>query len=264
MEQENKNISNSQDVEMKEEKTKKLFIVLIILLFFGATCYYYAGVNKNSEKVASVPATAENKAEKQAVSKNSEKIVKEEKKSEEKQETSKKEIVEQKPEIKTTKTKPTDKTAFLSLKSQYSGKNDPFSYSESNTVPPGSKSDASVASSAGNLPPVPNSSRGIGSLPGIPQGLQGIAPPGLAAPPAPKPEDLVIVKGFIGNKVIVEIGGVVEALSTYEKVGNVKVLSVNPSALTAEFQINGKKYTKIIKSLTEDYTGELQLVKKYY
>jgi len=260
MEQENKNIPNSQDFEIKEEKTKKLFIILIILMFFGATCYYYAGVNKKNQKIADVPVNIQNKKEQTqiAVPEKQEKIIKEEKK-----EILKSEKIQEKTEIKTTKTKPADKTAFLSLKSQYSGKNDPFSYSESNTVPPGSESGSSVASSAGSLPPVPNSSKGIGALPGIPQGLQGFSSTGIASPPAPKPEDLVIVKGFIGNKVIVEISGVVEALSVYEKVGNVKVLSVNPSALTAEFQINGKKYTKIIKSLTEDYTGELQLVKKY-
>jgi hypothetical protein len=251
MEQENE----VQTTELKEEKSKKIFIILIVLLLFGGTCYYYSGINNIPQpKLAKIEqAKTVLQKEKKPAQIELEKIQKAEKKPE---------IAKTEETTPKTKFKPTDKSSLLSLAGQSSGKHDPFSYSESQFMPTKSGTGENSVSYPSNLPPVPMAGS-TGTLPSLP-GFNSLSPSGLANPPAPKPEDLVTVKGFIGNKVIVEIDGIVEALNTNEKVSNVKVLAVNPSLLTARFEIDGKPVTKTIKSLTDDYNGDVQLVKNIH
>ena len=239
-----------QETELKEEKIKKIVILLIVSLIFGGTCYYYAGISNFQQKKLPKIVQAKtilNKEKKPAQLKKIEKVEK----------TT--EIVKTEESIPKTKFKPTDKSALLSLAGKNSGKKDPFSYSESQFIPFASSQGAN-SSYSGNFPPVPGAGS-MGTLPGLP-GFDPLS--GLAPPPAPKPEDLIIVKGFIGNKVIAEIDGVVEALNKNETIGDVKVLAINPEILTAKFEINGKPVTKTIKSLTDDYNGEVQLVKNLH
>ena len=242
-----------QEIELKEEKAKKIFIILIALLLFGGTCYYYNGINNFSRTKLAI-------TEQQGVDLNKEKRnvqikLNKIQKAETKSEVSESEIT---PKIKF---KPTDKSTLLSLAGKSSGKHDPFSYSESKFMPSSTVQGENPAF-AGKLPPVPASGN-TGTLPVL-QGFNPLSPSGLASPPAPKPEDLIIVKGFIGDKVIAEIDGVVEALNANDKISNVKVLAVDPSLLTAKFEINGKPVTKTIKSLTDEDNRNIQLVKNFH
>ena len=288
MEQEKieKNLPEVQETELKEEKTRKIFIIFIVLLLFGGMCYYYAGINKHfnlqsrhsklvsesiqqgSKSVINKPQILKSQTVPTLNQVQGNKAVRHDN-----PQVENNNITAQKPEeshktatteeiIPKTKFKPTDKSTFLSLKEKSSGKHDPFSYSESGFIPFTADYGQNTASYPGNLPPVPGTGN-TGTLPPLPT-LSGLPSAGLAPPPAPKPEDLIIVKGFIGNKVIAEIDGVVEALNTNEKISDVKVLAVNPSTLTAKFEINGKTVTKTIKSLTDEYNGDVQLVKNLH
>jgi len=288
MEQEKieKNLSEVQETELKEEKFKKIFIILTVLLLFGGACYYYAGINNfdpqtqprhaksNSASVQHGLKSVINQSqtlnqfqgdsfiqEKKTAPQNIEKTssiepTEKQHKNNDKISLTKKEATE-----KTTqkaKFKPAGKSDLLSLAGKSSGKHDPFSYSESKFTPFQEVSSKN-SNYPSNLPPVPEAGK-MGALPSIPT-LSGVSSFGLAPPPAPKPEDLISVKGFIGNKVIAEIDGVVEALNPNQKISNIKVLSVNPSTLTAKFEINGKIVVKTLKSLTDDYNGEVQIAK---
>jgi len=298
MEQEKieKNLPEVQETELKEEKSKKIFIILIVLLLFGGTCYYYAGINNSSDikiaktnhsvitedqrahKNSSITLNNQNQSNISLPDRSSRRLApqddsnikeKTEKISSieptEKQNKNNDEIsLKKEPAEKTaqkTKFKPAGKSDLLSLAEKSSGKHDPFSYSESKFTPFQETASGSSAYPT-NLPPVPGAGN-MGTLPSIPT-LSGVPSAGLAPPPAPKSEDLVSVKGFIGNKVIAEIDGVVEALNPNQKINNIKVLSVNPSTLTAKFEINGKTVTKTLKSLTEDYNGEVQIAKNMH
>lgn len=250
MEQETteKIFQEAQEAELKQERIKKIFILLFVSLIFGGTCYYYAGINNFQQKKLS-------KTEQLKMTINKEKKAAQLEKKPATLTTEAKKISHK------TKFKPTDKSTLLSFAGKNSGKHDPFSYSESQFMP-STATRGENSSFPTNLPPVPGAGN-MGTLPSLP-GMSGFPSSGLASPPAPKPEDLIIVKGFIGNKVIAEIDGVVESLNVNEKISNVKVLTVNPETLTAKFEINGKPYIKTFKTLTDDYNGEVQLAKNLH
>lgn len=251
------------EAEPEKEKSKKILIIFIALLLLGCTYYYYA--KSNTGKVISDSGIKTQIQDKKNILPISDKKAFRELAKIQKIENIAKKVTEVSvpDKVADKKIKPTDRSTLLSLAEKSSGKHDPFSYSESRFIPFTSEGGGnSITSFPGGLPPVPGS--GMGNLPSLP-GLPGtISSSGLAQPPAPKPEDLIIVKGFIGNKVIVEIDGVVEALSENEKVDNTKVLLVNRPALTAKFEINGKPFIKTLKSLTNDYEGNIQLVKNLH
>lgn len=284
MEQEKtaKNISEVQEIEQKEERSKKILIILMVLLLFGGTCYYYSGINNLSGKEVAVNHInkentysplkllysrfkPQNKTEKTKQTEQTKTVARKEIK----QEQPEKKLIAENPVETTknttpekpekTKLAPTGKSTLLSLAGKTSGKNDPFSYSESQFIPFASETGANSSYNSGTFPPVPGSGS-IGNLPSIP----GLPSMGLAPPPSPKPTDLVVVKGFIGNKVIAEIDGVVESLNVNERVNNIKVLTVNPSTLTAKFEIKGKTVTKTLQSLTDENNENIQLVKNLH
>lgn len=277
MEQEKmeKNISEVQEIEQKEERSKKILIIFIVLLLFGGTCYYYSGINNVSKKEASkekavsplnILCSRFKPQDNTAKTEQPKIVVQKEKKQEQPEKTltaekpadTAKNITPEKPEK--TKLAPSDKSTLLSYTGKSSGKHDPFSYSESQFIPFSSSGlSGSSSSNPGALPPVPGSGN-IGSLPSIP----GVPSMGLAPPPSPKPTDFVAVKGFIGNKVIAEIDGVVESLNVNDRVNNIKVLTVNPSTLTAKFEIKGKTVTKTLQSLTDENNENVQLVKNLH
>lgn len=233
---------------MEQEKLKKILVIVTVLVLFGGTCYYY-DYNKMANNQSKIVAQGE--IQKQEPVKIVTHIIKAEDKPQTKIETkTKKSPIPEPQKIINKKLKPTGKSDLLALAGSSSGKNDPFSCSESKYIPVSDTTSPNAASLPGSLPPVPSGGR-IGNLPSLP-GLPNINTAGsigLAPPPAPKPEDLVEIKGFIGNKVIAEVDGVVESLSENEKISSVKVLAVNPSTFTAEFQIKGKTVTKTMKSL---------------
>lgn len=275
--------------ELKEEKSKKILIVSMVLLLFGGTYYYYSFIKTNgssnieiaqnkpviSSQQESLPAlkisgsnlASQNKYEQTSPATN---IVPRKNRLEQLEEIQKAEknheiIKAENPEkIANTKFRPADKSTLLTLAGKSSGKHDPFSYSESKFVPfEADKNGKNSSYPAGKLPPVPMTGS-MGNLPSIP-GLPGYNPyntQGLAAPPAPKQEDLITIKGFIGNKVIAQIDGLVDAFNENDKSGNVKIIAVDPSALTAKFEINGKIFTKTMKSLSNEPNGNIELLSR--
>ncbi len=263
-----KNIAEIQETELKEEKTKKIFIIFVVLLLFGGTCHYYSGfkntvsktsnskiVLKNTQQKNNSLKSEQSKNFKQTAEENltQKKENKDKQKLKTKTEIQNKKAMPQKTPLN--KFKPTDKSTFLILSNKSSGKNDPFSYSESRFVPFDFDNEQHQNTNySGTLPPIPNAGS-MGTLPT----LAGL--PGLAPPPSPKPEESIQIKGFIGNKVIAEINGAVESLNANEKINNIRVISVDPLSYTAKFEINGKKISKTIKSLSDEHNGELQLVK---
>ena len=80
---------------------------------------------------------------------------------------------------------------------------------------------------------------------------------GLPAPPRSsdysrgKSLSNVIIKGFLGNKVIAEIGGITLSLGVNQTARGVKVLGIDHKNLTCDFKINGKKVTKTMKPIVK-------------
>jgi hypothetical protein len=254
---------------MEQEKAKKILVILAVLMLFGGTCYYY-GFNKPVNVV--VKAKGNNPTVLANISNVKEPVIK-------KEQVLKQIQPELKPEIKMqtdngqvkvpkqldkaepekivvfsspNKYKPTGKRDLLALAGKTSGKSDPFSYSESRSVLSSGDTKVNPLSMPTSLPPVPTGSK-IVNLPSLPPGLPGFNPSqGLAPPPAPRLHDEVLIKGFIGNKVIAEIDGVVESLAESEKVGTVKVLNVDSSNFTAKFLVKDKVVVKTLKTLTAE------------
>lgn len=248
---------------MNEEKTRKLLLIFIVLLFFGCTYYYYGSGkpleqpktaenlnDKTNNKIkpdrhaelvsAAIPQTTKTLVPKQQTLKQVQDDGKVQKEAGAQIKTG---IIETKAKPqKTTETKykPTDKSYLASLSAESSGKSDPFSYKESRCFSPNQNSEN------GAIPPI----SGIQDLPTLPT-LPGSSQ-AFDMPPTPKPEEPVVIKGFIGNKVIAKVNGVVEALSENQEVNNVKVLSINPSTSTVKFEINGKQVSKTMPSLADN------------
>lgn len=275
MEAENfeKNIQDVQEIELKEEKFKKILIIFIVLLLFGSTYYYYGFAKKNhSPQIAFVPDKIVKLNPETPVSIRKKKLESLEKiqKAEEIQDIKSETKLEIKPEkqaipvkVLKTKIKPTGKSDLLTLANKSSGKNDPFSCSESQYIPSSDRNNNS-SSLAGNLPPVPGAGS-MGNLPSLQNlpGLPNITPLNSAKIPQ-SPKDAIEIKGFIGNKVIAEIDGVIEALNENEKINNIKVLNINPLEYTAIFEINGKNITKTMKSISEENNENIEIVKNLH
>ena len=255
----NENIANEvQPQEIKEEKTRKLLVILVVLLFFGCAYYYY-GNQKLSFSVGKVIKKQEAKviAEKSSPEKiNNIKsetgLNKQENKEENTKPIEEENIIENTKEEKfpeTGKHKPTDKSYFTELSKVSSGKKDPFSFTESKFVP-----FAQIPSEGASFLP---GTRSLPTVQGFSSGNQI-----LDMPPTPKPEEAVVIKGFLGEKVIAKINGVVQSLKENDVVNNVKVININPSAYTVKFEIDGKSVTKTMKSLSDRDNKDIEIVKK--
>jgi len=278
-----------QEKNFKDEKIRKILIIFVALLLFGATYYYYGG-NKISFRHAakytltsssastlsfpsssvstfSFPSSSVSEASVRIQSRTDSHAPSPEKSSKTKRSSNFAGSVTENDNLISNNltAKPTVKSDLLALAQTASGKHDPFSYSESKSAPCSSDANSPSPSLPGALPPVPGAGK-MGSLPSIP-GLQGMpagSPLGLAKPPAPSLEDLVTIKGFIGNKVIIEANGTVDALNVNQKISNIKILTVDPSTLTASFEINGKIITKTMRSLADTNYGSFDLVKNIH
>lgn len=203
----------------KSEKNKKILITLVVLALFGGSYYYYADSNRDNSKTPAVMAKKPAKTVKKP-----EKIKK----------------VEAPPppiEIKAEKTekiiednriKPTDKNDILARALGSAGKNDPFSYRES------------------NFSPIVSSGKFIPDLNGLP------APPESQEPE--KPAEAVVIKGFLGNKVIAQIKGFTESLAVNESLRGVRVLGIDSVNLSCDFEIDGKKVTRKMSPITGQNT----------
>ena len=224
---------------LKTEKFKKIFIMLITLALFGVSYYYYVyKSDKNSVvKQRSLPKQTQiakpEKKLKKITKKQETKLPIQQKESEKKSENN--EIVESKTNKffvnKKKKIKPTNKSDLISTALNSSGKNDPFSYIESNFIPFISSQNRS-------------SGRGFSKGSRLP------VPPKISNNSS-KPGKYVTIKGFLGNKVIVDVNGLTESLEINQSLRGIKVLSIDSVNLTCDFKINGKKVVKKMKPITK-------------
>lgn len=241
----------------KTENTKKILIAFIVFGLFIASSYYYTMGKKQTrlpqmhhkavqnEVKPSVnadikPISESNKTVSKSSEKTSSATEAKNKQSNIKSIPAKKEKVKQEktPEkITNNKIKSTDIKTLMANATKKSGKNDPFSYAESRAMPFKSGGQAS--------------SRANSSVPGALPDLNMLpVPPELSTEQTKESVDPVIVKGFIGNKVIAEIKGYTESLGINESLKGVKVLSVDSANLTTVFLVDGKKIIKTIQPVT--------------
>ncbi len=223
----------------KNENLKKITISLVVLAMLGVSHYYYSDSGCEKKQVKK-PAQIAMKKEAKEIKK--EKDVKKETK------TDKKEQKPEKPEEKTPAIqpeqpkkpeqkpvqlkgiKPTSKKDILANASGIAGKNDPFSYTESNFIPLSLSSQSASGKRTGSLPSPPRSSD---YSPGT-------------------PSETVVIKGFIGNKVIAQIKGLTESLGANESLQGIKVVSVDPANRSCVFVVDGKKVTKTMKPINPE------------
>lgn len=232
---------------LKSENLKKIIAVVVVLTLFGGSYQYYFGAKKTSYNRA-LP-TCHRALDARSIQSphqvQGDKVVRGEKKGQS--------VVEKPaptapstpvaapappavPE-KPTKIKPTDIKDLVANATAAAGKKDPFSSTGSR---PGSLPASMMEPRLDNLPtPPPMLPDFQGNIPNIPANIP-------EAPPEP-----VVVKGFIGNKVIADIKGVTESLNANESLRGVKVLKVDPANYTCDFIIEGKRVTKRMKPIDE-------------
>lgn len=203
----------------KNENLKKIFIALLVTALFVGSYYYYSGSEKETKltdkpKPAKVKQVAEKKT-----------IKKEVKQIKQVKEAVKEVQPEEVQEVKNNYIKPTDIKDLISSAINSAGKSDPFSYKESRYSPFSVKSHIKEVS---DLP----------------------FPPKSSDPLSGAPADGVMIKGFLGEKVIAEIKGLTEALAINEILQGVKVLKIDPQNLKCEFEIEGKKVKKTMQPVT--------------
>ncbi len=198
----------------KSENLKKIIIALVVLSLFGVSYYYYS-VDEKKAKIAKKPLKIAKKIEKteKAPPKPAPKVPENTGKTQEKK---------QKNTIKPTNKKDLIANAIAS------GKNDPFSYTESNFMPFRPK---------------------FSGIKGQKPNLLPVSPKGKDYSRQAPPES-IIIKGFLGNKVIAQIKGLTESLGPNESLQGVKVVGIDPANLSCDFIIDGKKVTKTMKPIT--------------
>ena len=233
------NLEEKEIEAEKTEKTKKVLLILLILLLFAGTYYYYGSSNRqfkcyqqdiatndtNSQTIINLQANKEESITKQPVA-------------------NEKEVNKTVNKINFTKTiKPSDKTRLAKLAMTTAGKSDPFSgtgvvnsqYKFNN-------------SKTGILPPPPKPSyiNGLPTIGDLPKFDFNRNPYSM-----PEFKESLAVKGFVGDKVIVNVNGSTESLKVNETFQGVKVLKIDTKSLIAKFKKDGEIITKSIKNLTD-------------
>ncbi len=230
-------IKNVENKDFELENNKKKLIIFVVLMFLAGLYYYYYYYSSSSPEQSVISDKTEQSeknikqlAEKASTSSKTdllkEKIV-----------TVKNEVVkkeESEPEFfKDEKFKPTDKFKLISSAVKASGKRDPFSFDESNFIPFDIQTDASDFPT----PPMRNSSKIF----------EINSSDVLNTPQIENSAERILLKGFLGDKILVEISNFVYALEKNEIKKGVKVININSQDLTAKFEIKGKLVTKTLK-----------------
>jgi len=213
----------------KHERHKKLLIIAVTLALFSVSYYYYVHKQKEvSQKQEQTSHVKQEKiiSEKLEDNKKSSPRTEENKNTEDKQQKEMQRpappVMKDKKEEKNT-IKPTSRDDLIQMAFGSAGKNDPFSYTES------------------NFGCVKRSDSGTSDSSGLPN------PPGRNE----KPSSYLEVKGFFGDKVIAEVNGLTDSLATGETLRGVKVLSIDRKNFTCQFLVNGEIVTKKMKPLTK-------------
>ncbi|MFH0702077.1 MAG: hypothetical protein V2B14_00860 [bacterium] len=256
---------NEKDIQ--KEKSKRLLVIIIVLILAGIGYFYSISSNK-PKKTAESLITNANKtlSETSAETNETNSEIKLNKNKIKHKKTSKKTSADKEAKKSFSKIKSIDKSLIIKIASAVSGKIDPFSALEGKLassqktvelLPEKLPVNKFFDSKKYTLPPPPLSSSNITELPP----LENIPlPDGMSPPNA----DLINVKGFIGNKVIMDINGLSESLKTNELFQGIKILEIDPINLTVKFKKEDKIITEKIKSLTEVNNKEdLELVKNF-
>jgi len=214
----------------KNENFKKITITLVVLALLGVSHYYYSDDSGCTKKQVSKPQKIAVKKE----VKKAKETKKPEKPAEKQPETPTETPTETPPEIqpeqKTVHLKgiePTSKEVLAVNSMGMSGKNDPFSYTESNFIPLSLNNRTGMGHRSGTLP----------------------VPPSPTEYTTANPAETVIIKGFLGNKVIAQIKGLTESLSANESLQGIKVVSVDPANRSCVFIVDGQTVTKTMKPI---------------
>ena len=207
-------------------------MILVIMAIFGGIYYYYT-----SSKVADSSAKTVTKSETKADVVNTN--------------NSKDSIISKTDsKIKNINNfiKPSVKADIAKIALLSAGKADPFTDTISITGNIISNSSLKHTSHSPYSLPMPPSIKGlpvIGQLPKI--SLSGLPSDQTYIPGSLSVQDGIRIKGFIGNKVIVDINGAIEALKVNEKFRSIKVLQIDPAGLSAEFMKDGKTLPALLR-----------------
>ncbi len=233
-----------------QERNKKLLIIFTALCLFGTSYFYYDYKRKtsvNKQVMAKKPKTVKPEA-KSAKKVSGEKEVQKPRTAKKPEQPKKTTAPRKAPEIKPLEVKktkefkqritPTKRSDIIRTASNFAGKNDPFSYVESNFSP------------FGNTGKVKKAGRSGSGLPNPPVVEQ-------------KPENYVEIKGFLGNKVIAEINGLTDSLGIGDTLRGVKVLGIDSQNFICEFEIKGEKVTRKMKPVTRpDKNVDIRYIKQ--
>lgn len=214
-------IENEQS-ENKKETSKKLLLIFIVLIFFASFYLLYGkgqvNTAKSTKKIPISTAKADLSSKVKTISTIKNGIKKTEL---------------QKPKIVAKSyLSPTAKTALISQARLNAGKKDPFvdTTGQSKEIP---------SSNINNFLPAPP------SLDGLPvMNSSGIEPVQVIV------YEPVSLKGFIGNKVIIEVDGETESISKNETFKGIKVLNIDARNLSAKFQKNGETLVRKIETVS--------------
>jgi len=139
-----------------------------------------------------------------------------------------------------------------------SGKPDPFAENGIKTSP--LKNGHTNYTKYGSLPPPPGMMGGLPTISSLPK-LSGI--PGQTVPPYLY-QDNISIKGFIGNKVLLNVDGQTEAVKVNDNYKGVKILSVDPDGMSVRLKKGNEIVSKNLKTLTNlPYSPDVSLVKDF-
>lgn len=240
-------ISNHLEPEenSNNEKLKKGLLIIIILLLFGGTYFYYnfSSSNKQNEDISTLPTNNLKKT----------KVIK---KQPVQDVTDKKQLTNNtiNQNEDTNIIKVSNKSAIEKLAMQSVGKSDPFEGLTGKI-----KSSQTQSKTLANVPNMPSQlpTLKLKSIPNVPFNKNL---PSFNNFQLLNNNNSVEIKGFIGNKVIVDVNGITESLNKNESFQDIKVLSINKNNLSAKFKKDNKIINKNMKSLIQvNNKNDLQL-----
>lgn len=251
--------------DAKTEKLKKILTLIVTLVFFSGIYYYYGNTKKDTpqnieKQTVSVVNTSANLTHevKKIAEKPVEKPVTKPAGTDQKSNSS--------ANYFSNLIKVTDKSTLAKGALASAGKNDPFSEKSSDASQHPfytSFSEEYLSSKQSLANNLGFSSLSFAKLPVI-----GNLPQ-LSNFPCMSPylkinnidRSEIILKGFIGQKVIVSINGIVEALKVNDSLQNIKVIKIDPENLTAKFQKEGNVIVVSMTGLTDVSSQNAKLIR---
>ena len=246
-------IKPQQNSFEKEDKQRKALAFLLILLLSAGGVFYYIKSPKNDAPEKTKIEKIQSTSEKKPVP-----VIKQELKANRQE----KEVKSASNTVKLIKQ--ADRSKLVKLAMAHAGRVDPFSESAPKmeaTISIDGRSSTSIQMvpvKGGDLPAPPGlkipfmddfmkgfvdaMGKTFKNLPGFPGDFKKLF--------SEQPVNFEI-KGFIGDKVIVNVDGNDEAIGKNESYQGIKAIKVDPGSLKAVFKVNNHTVTKTMKSLTD-------------